>query len=105
VPQRKLTIISIVEALFTTADRNKDGLIDIPEFVYFSINNLPKEISLNDMNEALKVMKLFDENNDDKLSSKEFTELLRPELQSHEISSLPPNINSDLPIELKRFFF
>jgi hypothetical protein len=31
---------------------------------------LPKEIGLQDMNEALKVMKLYDENYDDKLSIK-----------------------------------
>lgn len=60
------------------ADRNKDGQIDIPEFVYFTVTSLPKEISLYDMNESLKVMKLYDEDNDDKLTSQEFKELLKP---------------------------
>lgn len=76
-PQRKLTSTSIIESTFASVDRNKDGLIDIPEFVYFTVNSLPKEVSLMDMNESLKVMKLFDENNDDKLSSRELKELFK----------------------------
>lgn len=78
-PQRKLTPTSIIESTFATVDRNRDNHIDIPEFVYFSVNSLPKEISLIDMNESLKVMKLFDENNDDKLCVREFKELLKNE--------------------------
>ena len=66
--EKKLTLVSIIEASFTVADKNKDGEIDIREFVYFVVNNLPKEIRLKDMNEALKMVKLYDENNDDKLS-------------------------------------
>lgn len=68
--QTKLTAQSIIEASFTLADRNNDSMIDIPEFVYFSVSSLPKNLALKNMNESLKVMKLFDENNDDKLSLK-----------------------------------
>jgi len=77
VPQRKLTPNSIIESTYVNVDRNRDGLIDIPEFVYFAVNSLPKEMNLSDMNEALKVMKLFDENNDDKMSLRELKELLK----------------------------
>ena len=66
--ETKLTVQSIIEASFTLADRNNDSQIDIPEFVYFSVNSLPSNLALKNMNESLKVMKLFDENNDDKLS-------------------------------------
>lgn len=76
-PQRKLTPNSIIESTYVNVDRNRDGLIDIPEFVYFAVNSLPKEMNLSDMNEALKVMKLFDENNDDKMSLRELKELLK----------------------------
>lgn len=62
--------MSIIESAFSVADRSKDGQIDIPEFVYFTVNSLSKSIGLQDMNESLKVMKLFDENNDDKLSAR-----------------------------------
>ncbi len=37
-PPRKLTLVSIIESSFAIADRNKDGLIDIPEFVYCNSN-------------------------------------------------------------------
>lgn len=78
IPPKKLTFLSIIESSFAIADRNKDGLIDIPEFVYFTVNNLPKDMGLDDMNESIKIIKLFDDNNDDKLSSREFKELLKP---------------------------
>ena len=61
--------MSVIEATFDMADRNQDGHLDIREFVYFAIN-LPKEVGLKDMNESLKLIKLFDDNNDDKLSLK-----------------------------------
>ena len=49
IPQRKLTSTSITESAFAVADRNKDGHIDIPEFVFFTVNGLPKNIALKDM--------------------------------------------------------
>ena len=58
-----MTLQSIIEASFTLADRNNDSMIDIPEFVYFSVNSLPNNIGLKNMNEALKVIKLYDEGN------------------------------------------
>ncbi|CAF0881130.1 unnamed protein product [Brachionus calyciflorus] len=78
IPPRKLTALSIIEAMFRSADRNEDGVIDVPEFAFFSVNALPKEYCLADLNEALKVLKLYDDNNDDRLNAKEFKDLFRP---------------------------
>ena len=40
------------------------------------------------MNESLKIIKLYDENNDDKLSPREFKELLKPEVQNPDAMKL-----------------
>lgn len=59
------------------------------------MTSLPKEMCLTDMNEALKVMKLYDENNDDRLTSREFKELLKPDFKPPE--SLVNIIPSPIP--------
>lgn len=78
IPPRKLTALSIIEAIFGAADKNSDGIVDVPEFALFTMNTLPIEYRLSDMNEALKVLKLYDDNNDDKLNPQEFKQLFRP---------------------------
>ena len=59
IPQRKLTAISIIESAFTAADRNNDGHIDIPEFVFFTVNGLPANIALVDMVCAFSAISYF----------------------------------------------
>lgn len=91
IPPRKLTALSIIEALFGAADKNRDGVIDVPEFAFFMVNSLPKEYQLADMNEALKVLKLYDDNNDDRLNALEFKQLFRPK------SNVQAILNSAVP--------
>lgn len=93
IPPRKLTALSIIEAIFGSADRNEDGFIDVSEFAFFTVNTMPQEYSLPNMNESLKVLKLFDENNDDRLNPIEFKELFRPRSNVQEIlNSVVPAI-------------
>ncbi len=69
VPQKKLTVKSIIEAAFLSSDKNKDYELDLIEFSDLVLVSLPKINSgLQDYIETIKVVKLYDVDHDDQIS-------------------------------------